>query len=142
MHFSDRGPLSETDQAVWFENAVVSERSDWSLGVLAIEGKRDGRIIGYISLSNDVGRVGTGDAELGVRLAKHAWGRGYATEAVLGMIDAAEGMTRAHRIVAIVDPHNNPSVRVLEKAGMIKKGDLVLAGYDYPDHLYVRELRH
>jgi len=73
------------------------------------------------------------------RLARAAWGYGYATEAIGGILNLASGLDGLTRIVAIVDPHNIRSVRVLEKIGMIYKSDVVFEGYDHPDHLYARE---
>jgi len=109
-------------------------------GLLAIERKRDEHVIGYISLSRDLKRVGSRDAEIGFRLATPAWGEGYATEAASGMIDASKSITFADRIVAIVDPNNRRSVQVLKKVGMIYDSEIMFEGYDYPDHLYTRHL--
>lgn len=43
--------------------------------------------------------------------------------------------------VAIVDPNNQQSVRVLEKVGMTYEPEVMFDGYDYPDHRYVVALR-
>jgi [ribosomal protein S5]-alanine N-acetyltransferase len=52
------------------------------------------------------------------------WGRGYATEAALGLLDFGFGGLRLHRIWADCDPANIASVRVLEKLGMRREGHL------------------
>lgn len=140
MEFSETGALDKADQDVWLTTATAAGQSGPLPGMMAIERKRDEEIIGYISLSCDLNRVDRGDAEIGFRLAKHAWTRGYATEAAGGIIEAARGYPVIERIVAIVDPNNHPSVHVLKKAGMAFERDIAFDGYDYPDHLYVRDL--
>lgn len=97
-------------------------------------------MIGYISLSHDVARTRAGEAEIGFRLARCAWDQGYATEAALGIIDTARTMSAAERIVAIIDPNNLRSMQVLKKIGMTYEREIVFEGYDYPDHLYARDL--
>lgn len=67
---------------------------------------------------------GTDRLNLGYRFAADAWGRGYATElgtAALHYAFADLGQPAVH---AIVRPTNLASVRVLEKLGMRRDGDL------------------
>lgn len=77
-----------------------------------------------------------GDAELGVRLAKRHWTRGYASEAATGLIEFAFRDEAISRIIGIVDPNNHRSVRMLGKLGMVFERDIEFDGYDHPDHLY------
>ncbi len=60
----------------------------------------------------------TGNLEIGWILSRDAWGRGYATEAGgVAMRHVLE--TLAHpRVVAIIDPDNEPSKRVAARLGM------------------------
>ncbi len=141
MEFSDSGVLDETGQAAWLKNATATGTSGSLPGTLAIERMRDENIVGFISLSSDMRRVDRGDAEIGFRLARHAWEQGYATEAAKRIIEAARGPTAIERIVAIVDLNNERSIHVLKKVGMIYERDALFDGYDYPDHFYVRDLK-
>jgi RimJ/RimL family protein N-acetyltransferase len=67
--------------------------------------------------------------EVGWRLARAAWGRGYATEAARAALaygfGAAVGM---EEIIAIVDPSNARSLRVAEKLGMTARPDRIHPG--------------
>jgi RimJ/RimL family protein N-acetyltransferase len=56
--------------------------------------------------------------ELGYRLARRHWGKGYATETARAMLYRGFRELGLKRIVAIVDILNNPSERVLNKLGM------------------------
>lgn len=61
------------------------------------------------------------DIELGFHMLPAHWGRGYATEAASACL--GWGLReRSERVVAIVDPANRTSIRVLEKIGMRSAG--------------------
>jgi RimJ/RimL family protein N-acetyltransferase len=59
------------------------------------------------------------EAVTGYVLAKDAWGKGYATEALAAVIDVAAriGVTR---LFALCHPDHRPSRRVLEKCGFMR----------------------
>ncbi len=141
MRFSDAGELGASHQEVWLRGILRAVTANELPGNLAIEHKASARVIGYVSLSRDLTRVGREESEIGFRLARSAWGRGYATEAVQRMIEAAKSITSTQRVVAIVDPHNHRSVRLIEKIGMMYERDVMFEGYDHPDHRYVQHLR-
>ncbi len=58
------------------------------------------------------------EIELGFRLAKAYWGRGYATEAARAWVAHGFDVLGLDRIVAATHPENAASQRVLEKVGM------------------------
>ncbi len=98
--------------------------------------------IGYCGLSYFPDVCGQPEIEIGYRLARASWDKGYATEAVLAVRDYAFDTLCIKRLIALVDPGNARSVRVAEKAGMQYENDVMFEGYDHPDHVYVitREL--
>jgi RimJ/RimL family protein N-acetyltransferase len=51
-------------------------------------------------------------------LAAEAWGKGYATEAAVAMLEFAGKSLGFRRVVATCRPENTGSIRVLEKAGL------------------------
>lgn len=61
-----------------------------------------------------------GDLELGYRLRREFWGRGYATEGSLALIDHAFTLLGADRVVAETLVAHTASRRVMEKAGMVE----------------------
>ncbi|GIG00991.1 GNAT family N-acetyltransferase [Catellatospora citrea] len=62
-----------------------------------------------------------GEHEVGWHLARHCWGRGYATELAIGaMAHARRG--GIERLVALIHPEHAASRRVAEKAGMTFEG--------------------
>jgi ribosomal-protein-alanine N-acetyltransferase len=60
----------------------------------------------------------TGDLEIGWWLAREVWGRGYATEAGGAAMRHVLGTLGKPRVVAIIDPGNEASKRVVGRLGM------------------------
>ena len=61
---------------------------------------------------------GTTELEIGYHVRADQQGHGYATEAAAACRDHARDVLGAKRLVAIIDPGNEPSRRVAEKIGM------------------------
>ena len=59
-------------------------------------------------------------AVTGYVFAKDAWGQGYATEALLAMVDVAQ-QTGIQRLEAICHAEHSPSAHVLEKCGFTRE---------------------
>ena len=62
-----------------------------------------------------------GKAMFGYVLAQKFWGRGFATEALTFLVDWALAQPALHRAWAYCDVENPASVRVMEKAGMVRE---------------------
>ncbi len=63
------------------------------------------------------------EIEIGWRLARRAWGKGYAAEAARAVADHGFRTVGLERIVADIDPENAASIRVAEKIGMTFAGE-------------------
>ena len=84
-----------------------------SIGLLAVEQKADGDVIGYCGLV-DSGRGAEGEPELAFELLRRVWGQGYATEASFAVLDWARS-SGYQRLWATVWDWNMASRRVLAK---------------------------
>ncbi|CAN5165106.1 GNAT family N-acetyltransferase [soil metagenome] len=72
------------------------------------------------------------DVDLGYRLRRDMWGRGYATEVSTVLIEHAFKDAMIERVVACALLTNKASVRVLEKVGLTEIERVTLPGYDTP----------
>ena len=61
---------------------------------------------------------GPEDAELGYRLKRDAWGKGYATEGSRALVEKGFRELGVGRVVALADKDNVASIRVMEKVGL------------------------
>jgi [ribosomal protein S5]-alanine N-acetyltransferase len=86
-----------------------------SVGLLAVERKAAGDVIGYCGLI-DSGRGSDGEPELAFELLRRVWCQGYATEASLAVVDWARS-SGYERLWATVREWNTASRRVLVKVG-------------------------
>jgi len=98
-------------------------------GYWAVEEKATGRFVGWVHFRPAPGRP-EDEPELGYRLERRAWGRGYATEASRAVLDKAFRDQGVRRVFAETMVVNAASRRVMEKCGLRQ----VRVFYDaYPD---------
>ena len=107
------------DQTRAFLDFSDDEWRRWPAGPYLIEDRADGRLLGGTGL----GFESPWCASAGYLLARDAWGRGYATEAVGAMVDAAR-RAGVVRLYAMCHIDNAASRRVLEKSGFAHEGVL------------------
>ena len=94
-------------------------------GNWAVERREDGVLVGRAGLWNPDGWPGL---EVGWMLARHAWGRGYATEAGRAAMAWAWATLAAPRLIALIAPGNAASARVAERLDMRPAGEDTIAG--------------
>ena len=63
-----------------------------------------------------------GEVEIGFLLKRTAWGNGYATEAAQRLLRFVFEDSPLEEVVAVIDPKNQSSRRVLEKIGFVDTG--------------------
>ncbi|MEY2503233.1 MAG: [ribosomal protein S5]-alanine N-acetyltransferase [Verrucomicrobiota bacterium] len=62
--------------------------------------------------------LGADDFEIGFVLARHAWGRGIASEIGAAQLSFGFDQLGCQRLLGLVDPRNTPSIHALKKLGM------------------------
>ncbi len=87
-------------------------------GFWAVEERATGAFIGWFHLRPDPDGGNPAEPELGYRLVRDAWGKGYGTEGSRALIDRAFKELGARRVWAGTMVLNVGSRRVMEKAGM------------------------
>lgn len=136
------GDGSTTDLA-GAEQAVARwlERWDaWGIGMWVIERQEDGHVLGragFLRWNPETWEIGGSETEIGWGLAREHWGRGYATEAALALRDWAFDERRLARLISLIQPDNQPSIRVAEKLGEQYERDVEVRGN--PTKLYSLE---
>ena len=129
------GPVK--DETIREEMATYVRRGgDGSVGVWCICKGDTKEAIGSVALlplpveaddteweSVRMGEIPDGDIEIGYFLRKSEWRQGYVSEAVSCLLEFAFSVTDYEEIVAVIDPRNRASRRVLERAGFASTGD-------------------
>lgn len=113
-YVGDAEPLGRDGCAGW---VVVTEKNyaTRGYGMSALVLKETGEVIGFCGLVHPGGQV---EPEIKYALAKQYWGRGYATEAVSGMLAYGAEEFGLTEVIATVSPDNAASLNVLAKAGL------------------------
>src|SRR5262249_54999274 len=101
--------IEQTRQFLAFSEA---EWGRWPAGPYLIESRDDRKLLGSTGLAFETPTV----AITGYVLARDAWGRGYATEALTAIVTSAS-VLGVRRLYALCHPANRASIRVLEKCG-------------------------
>jgi RimJ/RimL family protein N-acetyltransferase len=115
-HFPAPQSRAESDAAARRFQTTI-ERDGYGLWALEVRGGDD--FIGFVGLA-----VPRWDlpfmpcTEIGWRLARSAWGNGYATEAALAVLDCAFGTIGLDQVVSFTATTNLRSQRVMERIGM------------------------
>lgn len=124
MRYVTNGVLRTAEQtAKTIADAMQQYESLLGLGTFAAELKTNAAFVGLFVLRPIVGVEQVSGIELGYLLAQPHWGQGYATEGARRIMAYARDHCGLRRLVAIIDPHNADSRKVLVKVGFTSKGD-------------------
>lgn len=87
----------------------------YGYGRMACIDKDSGRLLGFSGLKylDDIN-----ETDVGYRFLPEAWGRGYATESAAAIMARQPAEFGLRRIIGLVEPENQGSVRVLKKLGL------------------------
>ena len=107
-------PLSREETQVRL-NAIIEHRDKNGFGVWAAVDRSKSTLMGYCGLQF---LDNTPEVEVGYRLAKRFWGMGLASETAKASLRYGFEELSLGRIVAVVQPANIASQRVLEKVGL------------------------
>ncbi len=128
MHHSIAGPTLSLDAT----RAHIARHQDSDnrdgYAFRAIVEAETGALIGVGGLLNMPDEWNA--VEVGYRLRRDRWGRGYATEAARAWLGAGFETLGLEEIVGVVDADHRASIRVLEKAGLQYRGEASYHGFD------------
>ncbi|MEG5263974.1 GNAT family N-acetyltransferase [Pseudomonas sp. JDS28PS106] len=115
MRYSVRGVMDERAVGEFVHNCIECYHAD-GFGPMAVIDSASGNLIGFCGLNAE--QVdGAREVEIGYRLDTVCWGRGLATEAVRAVLGYGFETLAIDSIIAIVQPDNVASVKVLHKNG-------------------------
>lgn len=121
MHYliRGRGPALETIRSETLPRMVGYHERRAGLGYWAAIERSSGSFLGWFALTDGGdARGSTSGVELGYRLARAAWGRGYATEGARALIRVCFTELGVRRVFAHTMAVNLRSRRVMAKAGL------------------------
>ena len=105
---------------------LATHAGHWALrgyGEWVVERREDGAFLGRVGLWRPPGWPGL---EVGWKLARAAWGGGYATEAARAAIGWAWTTQDVEELISLIVPDNAASQRVAERLGHVNAGPVTL----------------
>jgi RimJ/RimL family protein N-acetyltransferase len=136
QNIGDRNVRSLADAVKYIENGPITSYARNGFGLYLVQLKESGESIGMCGL---IKRPALDDVDIGYAFLPKFWSKGYAVEAASAIKEQAHGLG-LKRLVAIVDPANAGSIRVLEKLGMKFEKMIRLSADDIELKLFAVEL--
>jgi RimJ/RimL family protein N-acetyltransferase len=123
----DRGVRTLDDASNYIRTGPMASYERFGFGLYLTELKESGTPIGICGLLK---RDGLEHPDIGFALLPEFWGHGYAYESASAVMALAKDGLGLSRIVAVTNPDNYSSIRVLEKLGMRPEGTVTLSEGD------------
>ena len=114
-NIGDRNVRTIDDACSYILNGPVASYTKNGFGLYLVLVKETNESIGMCGL---IKRDGLEDVDIGYALLPRYWSNGYAVEAARATMTYGRDVIGLKRLVAIVDPANEASIRVLEKLGL------------------------
>jgi RimJ/RimL family protein N-acetyltransferase len=121
----DRGVRSLEEAEKYIRNGPLDSYERLGFGLYLVELKDGGLPAGICGL---IKREALEDVDLGFAFLPQFWSKGYAFESAAAVMLYAREVLKLKRIVAIVTPDNERSVRLLERLGLNFERRLILPG--------------
>jgi RimJ/RimL family protein N-acetyltransferase len=137
QNIGDRGVRTLSDAERYIETGPAASYARNGFGLYLVQVKDSHESIGMCGL---IKRDSLEDVDLGYAFLPRFWSKGYAIESVLAAMEFARNTVRLERVVAIVDPKNQGSIRVLEKAGFKFEKMIRLSADDIELRLFAIEI--
>lgn len=112
---SNKGHYSHEECREFITRQIKYYASHPGLGIWAAVNKSKGEFIGWVALKD---LDNSEYIEVGYRLLKEHWGKGYATDATKALINYGFNKLDLDKITAVALPENKASTNVMQKAGM------------------------
>lgn len=114
QNIGDRGVRTLSDAERYIENGPVASYARNGFGLYLVALKESGESIGMCGL---IKRDALDDVDIGYAFLPKFWSKGYAVESALAVKEQGRSLG-LRRLIAITDPANEGSIRVLEKLGL------------------------
>jgi RimJ/RimL family protein N-acetyltransferase len=114
QNIGDKGVRTRDDARLYILNGPIASYEKFGFGLYLVELRESGAPVGICGLlKRDV----LEDVDIGYALIPEFWSKGYAVESVTAVMSYASKVLGLKRAVAVVNPDNQSSIRLLERIG-------------------------
>lgn len=133
MEYSLKGAMSRKEAEEYLQERILANYAAYGHGFWGVVEKHSRELVGIAGLLNQILDEAE-EIELGYRLARDYWGRGFASEATQAIRDYAFDVLGLEHFISIIEPANIRSVRVAERMGMTVRTTSTFHGFNV--HIY------
>ncbi|MCC7117717.1 MAG: GNAT family N-acetyltransferase [Anaerolineales bacterium] len=133
QNIGDRHVRTLEDAENYLLNGPIASYAKNGFGLCLATLKETGEALGMCGL---IKRETLEDVDLGYAFLPRFWSKGYANESAAALLNYGWNVVKLKRIVAITDPANAPSNRVLEKLGFVFEKLIKLSADEIDLNLY------
>ncbi len=137
QNIGDRGVRTVEDAHAYLQSGPAASYTKNGFGLNLVILKSTDEPIGICGL---IKRDALDDVDIGYAFLPRHWSKGYAVESTLAVKKYARDVIGLNRLVAIVDPANARSIRVLEKIGFVYEKMVRLSQNDIDLKLFACDL--
>ncbi|WP_313112530.1 GNAT family N-acetyltransferase [Aequorivita sediminis] len=106
-------PDKEKEARERFENMLNDNVKNPAVGRFKVTLRSNASYLGHAKLE----MTEKNEAEIGYLLMPEFWGKGYGSEIAQAMVNLGKQMEEIQNLIAIIDPENEASKKILEKQG-------------------------
>ena len=137
QNIGDRGVRSLEDAQRYLETGPIASYARKGFGLWLVQLKESGESIGMCGL---IKRDTLEDVDIGYAFLPKFWSKGYAVESARAVREYGHKTIGLKRLVAITDPVNEGSIRVLKKIGLKFEKMVRLSADDIELKLFAADL--
>jgi len=130
-------PVTSIEQSIAEIEFIRKQYVEKGIGRWAVIEKTSGNFLGWsgLKLITETTNNHINYYDLGYRFIKRVWGKGYATETAMAVIDYGFTELKLNEIIGIADINNLGSIHVLEKVGLKR---VSVFNYDGTKHVWMK----
>lgn len=114
-YIGDKKVRSHEDAQEYLRNGPVGSYARHGFGMFLVRDKSNNTPMGMCGL---VKREEFDAPDVGFAFLQRFWANGYALESAIAVLEYGKNILQLPRIIAMVDPDNETSIRLVEKLGM------------------------
>lgn len=129
----DKQVATLTDARDYLKNGPIGSYERHGFGMFLVSARDGGNPLGICGL---VKREQFVDPDLGFAFLRRYWAQGYAFESARAVLDYGNEQLGLARIIAIADPKNSASVRLIKKLGLVFEKTVRIEGDTFDINLF------
>ncbi|RLA34837.1 MAG: GNAT family N-acetyltransferase [Gammaproteobacteria bacterium] len=124
-YIGDKAVRSRADAREYLHKGPIGSYERHGFGMFLVRSRSDNASMGMCGL---VKRKEFDAPDVGFAFLRRFWASGYAAESATAVLEYGKNVLQLPRIIAMVDPENEASIRLVEKLGLTFEGTVRMPG--------------